>query len=136
MQNEELRGIWTLVNHVSLKKINHSTTQPKEVKIMEKITKEDIRNMTDYKTAVKVLTAMSLTNRREWFRQAHNCIMSGRSFTDKKVQLVMQHIFNASVIEFDSSGLRKKETKPQNAMVATILDELDKINEPLLNTLW
>ena len=70
------------------------------------INKEDIVNITDFDTAVEVLTAMNLVKRRKWFRQAHNHILMQQ--LNKKVDSVMQHIYNASKTEFDSKGYRER----------------------------
>jgi len=108
-----------------------------EVTIMNKqISKEDIKNMTDYDTAVKVLKAMSVSERKVWLDKAHKLVVSGRSFTDKEVVLVMQNIWKASSIEFYPCGATKPEQEPTNEYEAWLYAQLDAINKPLLNTLW
>ena len=56
---------------------------------------------------------MNLVKRRKWFRQAHNHILMQQ--LNKKVDSVMQHIYNASKTEFDSKGYRERERNlPKN----------------------
>ena len=101
-------------------------------KISEVLKKtEDITNMTDYDTAVKVLKAMSVSDRKVWLDWAHNKVVSGRSFTDKEVELVMQNIWKASVIEFYPCGATKPEQKPRNEFEEWLNAELNAINKSL-----
>ena len=53
----------------------------------------------------------------------------------KDEQLVIQHIFNASILEFNKDG-SKKADQPKDGVEALLEKELGSINKAMLNQLW
>ena len=95
----------------------------------------NIEKLKDYDTVVKALTNMSIEERIKWMNKAYAAIMSGMTaFETKDAQLVIQHIFNASVLEFNKDGSKKRD-RPKDGVEAWLDEQLGSINRELLNRL-
>ena len=95
----------------------------------------NIEKLKDYDTVVEALTNMSIEERKKRMNEARVAIMSGMTaFETKDAQLVIQHIFNASVLEFNKDG-SKKADQPKDGVEAWLEKELGSINKALLNQL-
>lgn len=94
------------------------------------------KSLQDYDTVVTALTNMSITERTKWMNKAYAIIMSGTTaFMSEDDQLVIQHIFNAGVIEFNKDGSKKQE-QPKDGVEAWLDEQLGSINKSMLNQLW
>ncbi len=92
-------------------------------------------NLKDYDTVVKALTNMSAKKRLKWMNKAYAIMMSGTTaFMSEDEQLVIQHIFNAGVTEFNKDGSKKQE-QPKDEIEVWVDEQLGSINRELLNQL-
>ena len=96
----------------------------------------NIEKLKDYDTVVKALTNMSIEERKEWMNKATLATLYPERVAPmtKDEQLVIQHIFNASVLVFNKDG-SKKADQPKDGVEAWLERELGSINKALLNQL-
>lgn len=97
----------------------------------------NIEKLKDYDTVVEALTNMSIEERKININKAKIATLYPERVApmSKDEQLVFQHIFNASVLEFNKDG-SKKEEQPKDGVEAWLEKELGSINKALLNQLW